>query len=124
MIGLAVVAVVAAVALSWFASAYSDGLEWSIAKVVGTDQELATTSSAHETAADLQEGTAFLPDYAFKVDEAAAEEAAEEEPGWPAVDAGTSVSGLVGGAIVAGIVILVGFVLYRRSTHRQAGAHP
>jgi cobalt/nickel transport system permease protein len=122
IIGLAVVAVVAAVALSWFASAYSDGLEWSIARVTGNEQELATTSSAHKAAADLQGGTSFLPDYAFRVEEAAAEEAAVEEPAWPAVDAGTSVSGLVGGAIVAGIVILVGFVLYRRSTHRQAGA--
>ena len=125
MIGLAVVAVVAAVALSWFASAYSDGLEWSIAKVTGNEQELATISSAHEAAAELQGGTSFLPDYGFKVDEAVADEAAaEEEPAWPAVDAGTSISGLVGGAIVAGIVVLVGFVLYRRSTHRQARAHP
>jgi len=124
LIGLAVVAVVAAVTLSWFASAYSDGLEWSIARVAGTEQELATTSSAHEAAADLQGGTAFLPDYAFKADEAAVEEAAaEEEPAWPAVDAGTSISGLVGGAIVAGFVILLGFVLYRRSTRRRADAH-
>jgi cobalt/nickel transport system permease protein len=125
LIGLAVVAAVAAVALSWFASAYSDGLEWSIARVAGTEQELATTSSAHEAAAGLQGGTSFLPDYAFKEDEAAVDEAAAgEEPAWPAVDAGTSLSGLVGGAIVAGIVILVGFVLYRRSSRRQASAHP
>jgi cobalt/nickel transport system permease protein len=124
MIGLAAAAVVAAVALSWFASAYSDGLEWSIAKVAGTEQGPSATSSAHEAAADLQGGTAFLPDYTFKADEPAADEAAaEEEPAWPAVDAGTSVAGLVGGAIVAGIVVLVGFVLYRRSTHRQAGTH-
>jgi cobalt/nickel transport system permease protein len=123
IIGLAAVAVVAAVALSWFASSYSDGLEWSIAKVTGNEQELATASSAHKAAADLQGSTSFLPDYAFRADEPAADEAAAgDEPGWPAVDAGTSVSGLVGGAIVAGIVVLVGFVLHRRSTRRQAGA--
>jgi cobalt/nickel transport system permease protein len=124
MIGLAAVAVVAAVALAWFASGYSDGLEWSMARVVGTEQELSTTSSAHEAAADLQGGTSFLPDYAFKVDDAADGSAAGEEPAWPAVDAGTSVSGLVGAAIVAGLVILVGFVLYRRARHRQARTHP
>ncbi len=121
-IGLAVVAVVAAASLSWFASSYADGLEWSIGKVTGSETELATTSSTHEKAAEVQEGTAFLPDYAFKQDEAAAEEAAAEEPAWPAVDAGTSLAGVVGGAIVAGLVILVGFVLYRRSAGRRARA--
>lgn len=123
LVGLVVVAVGAAVALSWFASSYSDGLEWSIARVAGTEQGLTTTSPAHEAAGELQGSTSFLPDYAFKVDEAAAEAAAEEAPAWPAVDAGTSVSGLVGGAIVAGIVVLIGFVLYRRSAQRRAGAH-
>jgi cobalt/nickel transport system permease protein len=123
VIGLAVAAVVAAVALSWFASTYSDGLEWSIAKVTGTEEGLPADSSFQEAAARLQEGTAFLPDYTFKQDEASAADAAvEEEPAWPAVDAGTSVAGLVGGAIVAGIVVLIGFVLYRRSTVRRAKA--
>lgn len=121
--GLAVVAVVAAVALSWFASSYSDGLEWSIARVTGNEQGLRTTSPAHEAAGELQGSTSFLPDYAFRVDEAGAEAAAEEAPAWPAVDAGTSVSGIVGGAIVAGIVILIGVVLRRRSVQRRAGAH-
>lgn len=123
VIGLAVAAVIAAVSLSWFASTYSDGLEWSIAKVTGTEEELTTSSSVHEAAAGLQEGTAFLPDYGFKQSEASVDEAAaEDEPAWPAVDAGTSLSGVVGGAIVAGIVVLIGFVLYRRSAARRAKA--
>ena len=126
IVGLGVAALAAGVALSWFAATSSDGLEWSIAKATGTEEELATSSSAHEAAARLQEGTALLPDYAFKQDEgaAAAEATGEEAPAWPAVDAGTSISGLVGGAIVAGVVVLLGFVLYRRSTRRQADAHP
>jgi cobalt/nickel transport system permease protein len=128
LIGLGVVAVVAAVSLSWFASSYSDGLEWSIAKVTGTEEELESGGSAQAAAAGLQERTAILPDYGFKQGEAAGDEAggaaaqpaAEEEPAWPAVDAGTSVSGLVGGAIVAAVVALIGFVLYRRSAARRA----
>lgn len=124
LVGLGVAALVAGVALSWFAATSSDGLEWSIAKTLGAEEELSTSSSAHETAADLQEGTAVLPDYAFKEDEAAAaEEPAADEPApWPAVDAGTSVSGLIGGAIVAGVVILIGFVLHRRSARRRVDA--
>jgi cobalt/nickel transport system permease protein len=122
LIGLGVAAVVAGVALSWFAATSSDGLEWSIARTVGADTELSTTSSAHDAAAGLQEETAVLPDYAFKQGAAPEEGDADEAPAWPAVDAGTSLSGLVGGAVVAGVVILIGYALFRRSARRRAGA--
>lgn len=124
LIGLGVAAVVAGVALSWFAATSLDGLEWSIARTVDAEEELTATSSAHEAAAGVQEGTAILPDYGFKEGAAVEEEeAGDGAPAWPAVDVGTSVSGLVGGAIVAGLVILIGFVLYRRSAHRREDAH-
>ncbi|MGE5229105.1 MAG: energy-coupling factor ABC transporter permease [Deltaproteobacteria bacterium] len=122
IIGLGVAALVAGVALSWFAATSSDGLEWSVAKTTGTTQELRTSSSAHDAAAGLQDGTALLPDYGFKTDEAAARPAGGDAPAWPAVDAGTSLSGLVGAAIVAGAVILMGFLLYRRAARRRARA--
>ena len=123
IIGLGVAALVAGVALSWFAATSSDGLEWSIARVTGADEDLQASSSAHKAAADLQQSTALLPDYAFKQDEAAAQPPAEEAaPTWPAVDAGTSLSGLVGAAIVAGVVVLAGYFLYRRAAHRRAKA--
>ncbi len=123
LIGLGVAALVAGAALSWFAATSSDGLEWSIAKATGTEEELQTSSSAHKAAAELQDSTALLPDYGFKADEAVAQPApGEDAPAWPAVDAGTSLSGLVGGAIVAGIVVLMGFILYRRAAHRRTKA--
>ena len=123
LIGLGVAALVAGVALSWFAATSSDGLEWSIAKATGTEEELQASSSAHTAAAELQDSTALLPDYGFRADEAVAQPAAgEHAPAWPAVDAGTSFSGLVGGVIVAGVVVLMGFVLYRRAAHRRAKA--
>ena len=47
---------------SWFASAEHDGLEWSIARTVGS--ELPENSSAlHYYAAAIQERTALFPDY-------------------------------------------------------------
>jgi len=123
IIGLGVAALAAGVALSWFAATSSDGLEWSIAKATGTEEELRTSSSAHQAAAELQDSTALLPGYGFKADEAAAQPAAgNDAPAWPAVDAGTSLSGLVGGALVAGVVILMGFLLYRRAARRRARA--
>jgi cobalt/nickel transport system permease protein len=122
LIGLAVAAVLAAGVVSWFASSYADGLEWSIAKATGTAEELQSGSSAHEGAAKVQESTAFLPDYAFKEGESDGEEAAAaEEPAWPAVDAGTSVAGLAGAGIVLVLAAVIGLALYKRP---KAGAEP
>lgn len=135
--GLAIAALLAGGALAWFASSDADGLEWSIAKVTGTEQELEAASPTHKKAAELQDRIAVLPDYTFKEGEAAGDAAAggaggaeppagdaaagEESAGWPAVDAGTSVSGIVGGLIVLAIAVALGFVLRRRSSAR-AGA--
>jgi cobalt/nickel transport system permease protein len=56
---------------------------------------------------DIQEKTAFLPDYNFKP--SAKEEAtAKEAPAWPGIETGTSVAGIVGGAIVLIFILLIG----------------
>ena len=57
--------------LSLFASANPDGLEWSMEKVAGTT-ELDAKGAAYQKAADIQEWTALLPDYAFKNSESMA----------------------------------------------------
>jgi cobalt/nickel transport system permease protein len=97
--------------LSWFASGHPDGLEWSMFKVSGRE-ELESPKGLHETAAGIQERTAFLPDYAFKQD--APEAGAEPSVSWPAVDPGTSVSGLVGGLLTLLIAGMLGWMLKRR----------
>ena len=76
--------------LSLLASAFPDGLEWSMEKVAGT-AELSADSSIHETAAAFQETTALLPDYSFPETETAL---------------GTSFSGVIGGCLVIGLCIL------------------
>lgn len=81
---------------SQFASSNPDGLEWSLfgnadggyAENMGLDEEdYGISSGLAEAAGSIQEITAFLPDYAFASD--------EENP------VGTTVSGIVGSAIVA-----------------------
>lgn len=98
---LAVAAVVVGGGLSLVASSNPDGLEWSMfgnaesgySENMGLDEEnYGISSSAAETAGSIQEKTAFLPDYAFVSSDSAA---------------GTTVSGLVGSAIVAGVAVLV-----------------
>lgn len=62
---------------------------------MGLDEEnYGLSSGATDTAGSIQEKTAFLPDYAFTNSDSAA---------------GTTVSGLVGSAIVAGAAVLVCF---------------
>lgn len=113
LIGLAIAAVVAGGAISWFASSNVDGLEWSVQGVTGSP-EVETSDPLHETLAGVQENTAFLPDYGFKASEGA-ESGEEEAPAWPAVDPGTSTAGIVGAALVLAIAAGIGFVLRRRS---------
>ena len=98
---LAVVTVLVGGALSLGASGNPDGLEWSLfgnaesgySENMGLDEEhYGIASGAADAAAAIQEKTAFLPDYAFADSDSAV---------------GTSVAGLVGSGIVAGVAVLV-----------------
>lgn len=98
---LAVIAAIVGGCLSLFASSNPDGLEWSLfgnadagySQNMGLDEEdYGVQSGAADTAAAIQEKTAFLPDYAFSNSDSAA---------------GTTVSGLVGSGMVAGLAALI-----------------
>lgn len=120
--GFLVVAVIAAGMLSWFASANPDGLEWAMKQTSGKEELETPEKGLHQVLASLQEKTAFLPDYSLKQPESGMPvnpgeakshgQDAEEGP-WPAVSAGTSVAGLVGGALTLFMIGLIGFGLKR-----------
>jgi cobalt/nickel transport system permease protein len=115
MIGLVVGALALGCVGSWFASSHPDGLEWSIAKVTGHEEVAGSETSLHERMAQIQEKTAFLPDYGFAAPADQEEAAPAEAEAWPAVSAGTSVSGFVGGALTLAVAGLVGWWLRRRA---------
>lgn len=100
LITLAVTAVVIAGGLSLAASSNPDGLEWSIEKITGST-ELEASGSVYEKAESIQTFTAVLPDYAFPDSDSAA---------------GTSFSGIAGGAVV--VILCIGscylFRFFRR----------
>ena len=86
--------------LSLFASALPDGLEWSMERTAGT-AELEAAGSVYEAAERIQTATAILPDYGFSFSDSGA---------------GTSVSGLLGGAVVIGLSVAAcyAFKFFRR----------
>lgn len=97
--------------MSWFASTHPDGLEWSVGRIHGAPGLDRKPAGVGTMLAKLQEKTAFFPDYGFRKAETGSAEtgAAPEQPGattqaWPAVDAGTSVAGLVGAGLTALLV--------------------
>ena len=107
-------AVVVGGGLSLLASSNPDGLEWALfgnadagySENMGLDEEeFGVSSRAADTAASIQETTSFLPDYSFADSESAA---------------GTSVSGIVGAGLVAGVAALIclagGFFRRRRAS--------
>ena len=115
LVTLAVVVAVVGGGLSLFASSNPDGLEWSMfgnaeagySENMGLDEEsYGVSSGAAEVAGSIQEKTAFLPDYGFAGSDSVV---------------GTSVSGLLGSAIVAAVaaVICMGGGFFRR---KKAGA--
>jgi len=98
---LAIVAAIVGGGLSHLASSDPDGLEWALfgnaeagySENMGLDEEdFGLSSSAADTAGAIQERTSFLPDYAFADSDSAA---------------GTTVSGLVGSAMVAGAAAII-----------------
>ncbi len=86
---LCAAAIVIGGGLSLFASSHPDGLEWSIEQITGKT-ELEADSGIYDTAAEIQDTSALLPDYGFK----------ESDSGW-----GTIFSGIVGCGIVIAVCI-------------------
>lgn len=123
LVGLLVAAVVTGGALSWFASAHPDGLEWAIQGVTGSEELDEPEHKMHAWLAGIQTKFAFLPDYGFPEAEGHGEVTAvakEMAEAWPAIDAGTTVSGLVGGTMTLALAAMIGLILRRRTLAGRA----
>ncbi len=120
--GLGALALGTAGFLSWFASSQPDGLAWSIARITGQAELKVADSTLHAKLSALQAQTSVALDYKLnsmggsvaplsgKVD--AAQEA------WPAVNASTSLAGILGGTATLVLVLAVGYLLRRRKASR------
>ena len=119
LVGLLIATVLTGGVFSWFASTQPDGLEWAMFNTSGKEELEAPEHGIHESLAGLQESTALLPDYGFPAN---GEEGSGEggEEAWPAVNPGTSVSGLVGGGLTLLLVVLMGIALKRRRVAKKS----
>lgn len=104
---MAVLAAVTAGLLSLFASAFPDGLEWSLQRLTGST-ELEATGSVQAFFARIQSLTALLPDYNLAGSESAA---------------GGSAAGLIGAAVVLAAVVLLGKII-KKVAHRNGSTAP
>lgn len=104
MVVIAVVALLVGGVFSHFASSNPDGLEWSLfgneeegynANMALDEDNYGISSAVADTAASIQEKTAFLPDYAFSESES---------------PLGTTVSGVAGSVMVAALAAVICFV--------------
>jgi len=113
-------ALVLGAGVSWLASTYPDGLEWSVQRAGIREGEQPGRGSMHRAAEKIQGKTSILPDYDFRIDDGPTGTAPSREPsGWPTSGWGTPVSGLVGGGLTLIIAGAVGLFLHRRRiTHR------
>jgi cobalt/nickel transport system permease protein len=112
VVPLVVAALVTGGVLSWFASSFPDGLEWSVEKVYGRPELPESHHGIATLLGAFQKKTAFLPDYGFEDTGEPAENEGQES--WPAVSSGTSVAGLVGGGLTAVLALVLGLMLKKK----------
>jgi len=95
---------------AWYASEHPDGLEWAIAKVTGSPELENQEQSIHQALENVQEKTSLMPDYAFrqKID--------SPEPSRAEAREATTIAGLLGGILVLGLGIIMGFLLKKHRT--------
>jgi cobalt/nickel transport system permease protein len=103
-------AIVIGGSLSWYASENPDGLEWSIAKITGSDEMTLKGRWAHEQLAAIQSKTALLPDYSLPVTDRSIH---NDFPSRDRLE--TSLAGIAGGAITLALCLLTGLLLRKRS---------
>lgn len=113
LISIIIIALLTGGGLSWFASTKPDGLEWSMFRTTGSEEMKSPENNIHTILSYIQSKTAFLPDYDFRKKDDKESETAEA---WPAVQRGTSFSGLIGGMLTLALAFIAGFIFKKKKS--------
>ena len=92
---------------SLFASSSPDGLEWSIEGITGST-ELEREGGIYDTAANIIQRTAIMPDYGFKSD------------GEDGSAIGTSTAGITGSILTLMLVAFIGYAVYYAAKRKKS----
>ncbi len=113
LIRIAAATLVVGAFMSWFASTNPDGLEWSLKHAVVSNKIDMPEPGSNSVVKGIQKNITLLPDYGFKNgDSKNVKEGVRQS--WPNVDAGRSLSGILGGVIVLGFVLGIGLLISKR----------
>jgi cobalt/nickel transport system permease protein len=112
---LALLTIVTAGMLFWFASTHPDGLEWAVKGVTGKEELEAPKEGVYGLMGWIQESLSFLPDYDFKKPEG--EKEGKKEETWPEVSSGKSLAGLLGAGMTLLLAGVIGLGLRRYYSH-------
>ena len=129
---LVATAVLLAGVVSWFASSRPDGLEWSYTQHKNGDTKEAVKEPPERIAAMDQWQSKYspMPDYTKRaaplgqLPQEEAEDAADTEARWPAVDGWGSLAGVSGTAATLAIVYLASVLLRRRKRKVGTASSP
>ena len=131
IVSLAFLTILTGCFVSWFASSRPDGLEYSLDRTGWREAEHASPFA--RALAGLRERFAFLPEYDFSAgattpESPAREEVAQSQSGAdvpkPIIQPGTSVSGLVGSAMVLVLVACIGGLTYLLQARKRRAGMP
>lgn len=103
-------AILAGGILSWYSSENPDGLEWSIARILGSGEMPIKEHRLHEQLAAIQAKTALLPGYRLS---ATGTSTHNDFTGQDRL--GTSLAGIIGCVITLALCLLAGLLLRKRS---------
>lgn len=120
---MACLALLTGCCLSWFASPKPDGLEWALDRA-GVAGELDAGGGLDATLADWQNRAAILPEYGFRDSAGGGAGGETEREAWPAVRAGTSLSGAVGAGLTLVLIGALGFAVSAVRRRRGHGRPP
>lgn len=101
--GLGIATLVIAAVISLYASSSPDGLEWSVAGVLG-NEELSTFSVMHNGSQQITDATALMPDYTLGG-------SSVPEP------LQTSAAGITGSFITLGLAVITGKIIRKRKNN-------
>jgi cobalt/nickel transport system permease protein len=117
---LALAALLTGGVLSWFASTRPDGLAWAVERVAAGAAPRTPAAGLHLRLEALQQRFAWLPGYGLPAAaDAVNSPRTPQNAAWPNPKPGTSLAGVVGGAVTLALVMAIGFALRRRGGERH-----